>query len=149
MTQQREAAYRRHVAKTLLQADPQAHVVPVENGFTDPGTPDLWVRSTRHQGVATWVELKVIARPKRAGTRVRCAHCTPQQVAWAAYEVRAGGAAWLLVRLGVAHLLLHPMYSEALLRGRYTAAQLEGRAFSRWNGKLCPKGLLLALSAVP
>lgn len=128
-----EAATRKLLAAKLVEAEPDAHVVQVENGAVGPGTPDTYVRV---RGTAAWIEVKYAKAPARPTTPVRLRHLTTQQVGWHAAEIRAGGRVWLLLQLSRDYLLLHPKHGPGLRRGAYTAPQLAERAERVWKGAL-------------
>lgn len=78
---------------------PRCHVVRVENG-AETGTPDI---EGCLDGVQFWLELKVATISKKGVIHV---NITPDQVMWLRARVRAGGNAFLLIRVGRLHFLL-------------------------------------------
>lgn len=67
--------------------------IRVEN-FALAGTPDVNITNA-------WIELKrASAWPKRDRTPLRLPHFTPQQRVWLLRRWRAGGAAFLMLRVG-------------------------------------------------
>lgn len=89
----------RDMRKRVVAALRPLHAVSVENG-AGAGTPDV-------NCVLGWLELKSIdGWPARPETPVRVPHFTPEQRLWLIKRCEAGGAAWLLLKVGRDWLLL-------------------------------------------
>ena len=102
-----------------------------------PGTPDV-------NYVEGWLELKSLpAWPKRPETPVRIDHLTPQQRVWLWARDKAGGAAWLLLKVADDWLLFQPPVVTAPAFGREWPKQmLINVAAEIWFGGLVDAELL-------
>jgi hypothetical protein len=95
----------------LRRRVPRAHFQRIESRV-GPGVPDV---NMCYRGVESWLELKVVKRPKRGGPlhpRVRAA-----QVAWLARRRKAGGNAWLLLGIDTDVLLFDGAVAADVGRG--------------------------------
>jgi hypothetical protein len=95
----------------LRRRVPRAHFQRIESRV-GPGVPDV---NMCYRGVESWLELKVVKRPKRGGPikpRVRAA-----QVAWLARRRKAGGNAWLLLGIDADVLLFDGSAAADVGRG--------------------------------
>ncbi len=100
---------------------PRAHFQRIESRV-GPGVPDV---NMCYRGCESWIELKVVSRPKLGGPihpRVRAA-----QVAWLARRRKAGGNAWLLLGLDTDVLLFDGAVAADVGRGG-TEAELAALA---------------------
>lgn len=92
----KESDMRRALLKKFRLANPMSHVVAVENDVL-PGYPDIEGVVNRFGFV---IELKLIQSwPVRPRTPVRISHFTKQQKLFLRSRWRAGGAAFLLLRV--------------------------------------------------
>ena len=107
-----EYTYRSQVIKALkrMRSDPQA----VENS-ANPGCPDV-------ECLRGWLELKYLPKwPKQHDTTVTIDHYTQQQRNFLRRRWKAGGGAWLLLRVGSRGVI------ENLLFDGLTAWEFVGR----------------------
>jgi hypothetical protein len=105
------------------------HPVRIENSAS-VGVPDVNI-------TLGWIELKQVKAenmPKREATTLRLEHFTPQQRAWLAGRMNAGGACWLLLLLGDEWLLFRGM-DAALSLGHLTVEATRSLACARWTEK--------------
>lgn len=80
-----------------------------------------------------WVELKYKSGwPKRATTPLRVDHFTPEQRAWLTRRCRAGGSAYLLLKVGDSEWLLFWGETAARVLGVSTREELYKHATARW-----------------
>lgn len=88
------------------------------------GIPDVSYGACNISG---WIELKSMdAWPKRATTKVKIKHFTPEQKRWMLKRGIASGYVWLLLRVDQEWLLLD--YVSAQWVGDYTVEQLREEA---------------------
>lgn len=113
------------------------HAVSVENPAY-PGTPDV-------NYVEGWLELKQIDEwPKQEHTPVRVPHFRPEQRIWLRARWRAGGAAYVLLRVASDWLLLAGDYAADAL-GHVNKGELVARAVAYWQNRLNEKELIACL----
>jgi hypothetical protein len=126
----------RFMRNRVIRALKPLHAVSVENGC-GPGTPDV-------NCTTCWIELKSLpAWPKRPETPVRIDHLTPQQRVWLWARDKAGGAAWLLLKVADDWLLFQPPVVTAPAFGREWPKQmLINVAAEIWFGGLVDAELL-------
>jgi hypothetical protein len=130
-----ESRMRQRVRLALRGLDP----ISIENPV-HPGTPDL-------NYVEGFVELKIVEKwPERATTILRLPHFTPQQRVWLTRRVRAGGRAFLLLRVGSEWLLFRGDRAAEIV-GRGTRVELEAAAIGRWETSLDDEQLRALLTA--
>ena len=85
------------------------HWIRVENAV-ELGTPDV-NGCCQYQGksIDVWIELKAIDEwPKRATTRVKLKRFTDEQKQWLIDRRKAGGKAFLFIRVGREYFLFKP-----------------------------------------
>lgn len=130
-----ESRMRQRVRLALRGLDP----ISIENPV-HPGTPDL-------NYVEGFVELKVAEKwPERTTTILRIPHFTPQQRVWLMRRVRAGGRAFLLLRVDGDWFLFRGDRAAEIV-GRGTRAELEAAAIGRWETSLNDEQLRALLTA--
>lgn len=102
--------------------------VSIENAVS-AGTPDL-------NFVGGWVELKCLkAWPKRPTTPLRCEHFTQQQRRWLCRRARAGGAVFVLLKVGREWYLFDGETASDHL-GRSTREELFEIALGAWPKRM-------------
>lgn len=117
------------------------HPVRVENPML-PGTPDVNI-------VPGWIELKYAARWPSKGGPLRLDHFTKQQKTWLIRRRRAGGKAWVLLKVGAMEWLLFDGMHAALYLGKESREKLYEIAIARWTRKPTSEKLLKCLSPSP
>lgn len=91
----RESIVRQRIVKALKSLDAQA----VENGRTNPGTPDV-------EFMGGWIEIKYLPKwPKRENTPVVIHHFTAEQRIWLKQRFAKGGKVLVLIRIADCYLL--------------------------------------------
>lgn len=119
-----EANMWRTVRTALAGLDP----VRVENPAF-PGTPDV-------NYIEGWVELKQEDEwPKRERTPLRVDHFTPQQRVWLTRRCRAGGRAFMLIKVDRDWLLFRGDVAAKIV-GHVPRQELIQHALRHWPGKL-------------
>lgn len=117
-----EAAMWEAIRPVLKPLDP----VRVENAAVGAGTPDVNYRDG-------WVELKYASRwPPRCGP-LRLDHFTSQQRTWLIRRRKAGGLAFLLLKVGANEWLLFDGAVAALILGFSTRERLYEEVLARWT----------------
>lgn len=130
-----ESNMRGRIVKILHTAG--LHPISVENSAY-PGTPDI-------NYLYGWIELKQVdAWPVRDTTPLRVDHMRPEQRIWLRARWRAGGAAYVLLRVASDWLLLAGDYAADQL-GRATMGELTGHAIAYWPNHLDEKALISCL----
>ena len=119
----------------LLDLDPER----VENRV-NVGTPDV-------NYVHGWIELKYTKRWPPKGGPLRVEHFTREQRAWLVRRRRAGGLAFLLLKVGKDEWLLFDGAIAAALLGDSTREELYQACRARWTRK--PKKQEISLCLVP
>jgi len=99
--------------------------VRVENPV-GPGTPDV-------NYTGGWIELKYADRWPPQGGPLRVDHFTKGQRAWIVRRRKAGGRAWVLLKVGEAEWLLFEGITAALYLGDSTRERLYEIAAARWT----------------
>jgi hypothetical protein len=135
-----EYGFRQQVVKELKKQrqDP----ISVEN-HSYPGTPDV-------NCIRGWIELKYLpAWPKLPETPIKIDHFTPQQRNFLRRRWKAGGGAWLLLRVGSRGtqenlLFLGPEASDFI--GLVNREKVEGLAVLHTFGRIKGSELLDALN---
>lgn len=90
-----ETVMRRYVVSGLRKLG--CHVIPIENGVSFPGTPDL---NFCCDGVEFWIECKCLQLlPTRPITPIRVPHFTAEQFLWLRGRKMAGGKCGLLLKI--------------------------------------------------
>jgi len=133
----KELVMRRNVVKALAPL----HAIPVENGYTRPGTPDV----NFHGG---WLECKWMDRwPAVPADRpIKLKHdFTPEQRLFAIQRARVGGHVWLLLQVGREWLLFHGTDAARLI-GRATREELYQGACAVWRKGLNIEELIKCVS---
>jgi len=132
-----EKDMRRRVIRVLRPLDAQS----VENGCV-PGMPDV-------NYVHGWIELKSAERfPVGLGVlhgAVDKDHFTPQQRVWLRRRRRAGGEAWLLLKVAHDWFLLDGLWAAEHLGIDATRNDILQNAHRAWVGGLVEKELLACL----
>lgn len=113
------------VRRTLVRALRDLHAVPVENPAR-PGTPDV-------NYVGGWVEIKALPRWPGPNAVVRVRRFSVQQRRWLERRARAGGNAYVLLRVGKDWLLFFATVAVTVL-GRCRRSELEQQAVVRVQG---------------
>lgn len=111
--------------------------IPVENGDTKPGTPDV-------EYIGGWLELKQVPRPKRETTPIRVPHYTKQQRVWHRRRWFKGGAVFVLIRIGKDWMLIDGDVASKVL-GKLPFNELAEQARKVWYKKLDHEELLCLL----
>lgn len=117
----------------IVQVLAGLHPVAIESGYVNPGTPDV-------NFIGGWIELKcVMSWPARPSTPLRVPHFTNEQRIWLRKRCRAGGGAWVLLRVGKGHkadwiILRGDVAADHL--GHCTRAELETHALRWWTPHL-------------
>ena len=109
------------------------HPVRIE-AHAAPGVPDV-------NTAAGWIELKYADRWPPRGGPLRVPHFTPAQRAWLKKRVKAGGSAWLMLKVGRREWLLFRGDLAADILGDCTRDELQKLATGVWDG---PPGPYLA-----
>jgi len=127
--------------KKVVQALKPLDAISVENSC-GPGTPDV-------NYVDGWLELKWARTwPKKPETPLRLEHFTRQQRLWLIRRWKAGGRAFVLLKVGVEWLLFDaPTAADKL--GRSTRAELYEVATQVWTKRLSATKLIEAVTIVP
>lgn len=99
-----------------------------------PGIPDVNV-------TLGWIELKYASRWPPRGGPLRLDHFTPEQRAFLVKRAKAGGGAWLLLKVGRDEWLLFKGLIAALYLGHEPRERLYEMVVARWtrlprNGEL-------------
>lgn len=105
-----------------LKIDP----VRVENAAIGSGTPDV-------NYTEGWIELKYAKRWPARGGPLRVEHFTPQQRAWLTSRCKAGGKAFLLLKVGESEWLLFNGIVAALYLGHEPRERLYQLVVARWT----------------
>jgi hypothetical protein len=113
---------RKRVIKALRPLDGRS----VENGV-GAGTPDV-------NYADGWIELKSLEAWPVKGGPLRVPHFTPQQKAWLVRRHKAGGAIWMLLKVGTEWLLLEGK-DAAFLVGKSTREELIEAAVYTWQSE--------------
>jgi penicillin-binding protein-related factor A (putative recombinase) len=98
-----------------LVAQKDLHICRVENPV-GPGYPDV---EGCYKGIGFHLELKAVERPKKNETLITLRHMRQRQIIWLEKRWRAGGSAWVLLRIGQregARIYLLPGNTAARLR---------------------------------
>lgn len=116
--------------KRNIGGTPGLHIQRVENGLSNPGTPDVELCL---RGRTAWVELKLIKSfPARPSTPVKIKHFTEEQKTWLRLRGMSGGKAWLFVQVqGVGYFLFD--WKTAQLVGEMTQVDW-WRSATWWKG---------------
>lgn len=102
--------------------------VRVENGAVGAGTPDV-------NYTEGWIELKYAERWPPLGGPLRVDHFTKQQRVWLTRRRRAGGLAFLLLKVGEGEWLLFDGAVAAAFLGKVPQNELYRLATVRWTRK--------------
>lgn len=116
-----EAAMWDSLRPVIRSLDP----VRVENPIV-PGTPDV----NYNQG---WIELKFAERWPPRGGPLRVDHFTRQQRTWLTRRRKAGGRAFLLLKVGAIEWLLFDGAVAAAMLGRVPRERLYEVCAARWT----------------
>lgn len=131
-----EKDMRKRIVRVLRELD----AVSIENG-AGVGTPDV-------NFVGGWLELKSVDDwPARKDTSLRIEHFTAQQRVWLAKRRRAGGAAFVLLKVENDWLLFDGM-DAALVLGKRSQSELWDIAVASWPGGLDEEELLECLKKI-
>lgn len=101
--------------------------VRIESPIT-PGIPDVNV-------TPGWIELKFAERWPPRGGPLRLDHFTTEQRAFLVRRRRAGGKAWLLLKVGESEWLLFDGTVAAVYLGREPRERLYEMVLARWTRK--------------
>ena len=128
-----EKTMRRRVIRALKPL----HAIAVENGC-GMGTPDV------NLSTGAWIELKSIdAWPARPETPLRIEHFSQEQRIWLLQRSKAGGEAWLLLKVADDWLLFDGEMAAALVgEDEGTQQMLKDNCNTLWEGGLDEKELL-------
>jgi hypothetical protein len=102
--------------------------VRVENPLVGAGTPDVNI-------VTGWIELKYAKDWPLRGGPLRVKHFTPQQRGWLERRYKAGGRAWLLLKVGDNEWLLFLGWVAARSLGFEPKEVLYKLCVARWTRK--------------
>lgn len=101
--------------------------VRIESPIT-PGIPDVNI-------TPGWIELKFAERWPPRGGPLRLDHFTTEQRAFLVRRRRAGGKAWLLLKVGESEWLLFDGTVAAVYLGREPRERLYEMVLARWTRK--------------
>ena len=135
-----ESGLRHYLGKKLRAAFPKAHIIAIENDVL-PGTPDM---NLCINGAEYWVELKFLDKwPIRPQTPVKIKHFTPVQRLFLRQRWNAGGASFLLLKVGETRQYL--LFIGAHCQGigeTLTTASLLTMAEKVWHNQVDAKELI-------
>lgn len=114
------------MSKVLMEALRPLHPLRVENRAC-MGTPDV-------NYTGGWIELKELPSWPTGEWKVRIPHFTVEQKLWLRSRCRAGGKAYLLLKVGSEWLLFDGQIAGEVI-GETTAHELRGRSCFRWFTK--------------
>ena len=122
--------------RRVIRALKSIHAISVENG-TGIGTPDV-------NYVNGWLELKSIdSWPARPETPLRIEHFSQEQRIWLLQRCKAGGEAWLLLKVSDDWLLFDGEMAAALVgEDEGTQQMLKDNCNTLWEGGLDEQELL-------
>lgn len=121
-----ESAFRREFNQVIAKLDP-CSVENLLTGKTGTGMPDV-------NHIYGWAELKWLrSYPKRETTPVRIDHYTDDQRSWLLRRYRAGGGAWLVLKVRTDWYIFNAVQAQKV--GFLTKKQMQETAEFYFNRK--------------